>query len=174
MSQTRQNIRLSKELAGGSMMDAGFYSVYAVRYAMSAEPVDAMAFNRKSNGIEVDSTLNGFLRFPNGGVACVWSSVEGPRQRVFQAIGTNGIISVEDTFGENSPVTVTRGDDQPEVMAMTSPNRFQVQLDEFSECALTGKKPEFPANDALRNMGRDSRNERISHRVWADTERCGT
>ena len=35
---------------------------------------------------------------------------------------------------------------------MTSPNRYQVQLDEFSECVLTGKQPEFPPDDALRNM----------------------
>ena len=37
-------------------------------------------------------------------------------------------------------------------MQMTSPDRFQVQLDEFSECILNRKQPEFPADDALRNM----------------------
>jgi predicted dehydrogenase len=37
-------------------------------------------------------------------------------------------------------------------MEMTSTNRFQVQLDEFSECVLTGKAPQFPAVDGLRNM----------------------
>lgn len=146
------NIRLSKELAGGSMMDAGCYAVYAVRFAMGAEPVQAMAFDRKSNGIQVDTTMNGFLQFPNGGVAYVWSSVEGPNQRVLDVIGTKGIISIGNAFEETAPVVVTRGTDEPEVLEMTSPNRFQVQLDEFSECVLTGKKPEFPADDALRNM----------------------
>ena len=114
------NIRLSKELAGGSLMDAGCYAVYAVRYAMSAEPTHAMAFDRKSNGIEVDTTMNGFLQFPNGGVAYVWSSVEGPRQRVLQAIGTKGTISIGDGFGETADVVVTRGDGEPEVMKMTA------------------------------------------------------
>ncbi len=146
------NIRLSKELAGGSLMDAGCYAVYAVRYAMSAEPVSAMAIDRKSNGIPVDTTMSGFLQFPNGGVAYVWSSTEGPRQRVFQAIGAKGMISLGDGFDEKTPVTVTRDDGDPEVMEMTSTNRFQVQFDEFSECVLTGKKPEFPPDDALRNM----------------------
>ena len=37
-------------------------------------------------------------------------------------------------------------------MEMASTNRFQVQIDEFSECVLTGKQPEFPPDDALRNM----------------------
>ncbi len=146
------DIRLSKDLAGGSMMDAGCYAVYAVRYAMSAEPVSASAIDKKSNGAAVDTTMSGFLKFPNGGVGYVWSSVEGPRQRVFKAIGTNGMIEIDDAFGEDAPVKVTRGDGEPEVMEMTSTNRFQVQLDEFSECVLTGKQPEFPADDGLRNM----------------------
>lgn len=146
------NIRLSKELAGGSMMDAGCYAVYAVRYAMSAEPTHAFAFDRKSNGIPVDTTMNGFLQFPNGGVAYVWSSTEGPNQRVLQVIGSRGTISVGNAFEETAPVVVTRGSDTPEVLEMTSPYRFQVQFDEFSESILTGKKSEFPPDDALRNM----------------------
>ena len=40
----------------------------------------------------------------------------------------------------------------PHAMQMTSTNRFQAQIDEFSECVLTGKQPEFPPDDALRNM----------------------
>ena len=146
------DIRLSKPLAGGSMMDAGCYAVYAVRYAMSAEPATALAVDRKRPGVEVDTTFNGFLKFPGGGaVAHVWSSVEGPSQRVFKATGTKGTISIPNAFSETSPVIVIRGDDE-EVTEMTSTNRFQVQLDEFSECVLSGKKPEFPVEDGLRNM----------------------
>ncbi len=146
------NIRLIKDLAGGSMMDAGCYAVYAVRFAMSAEPVQAFAFDRKREPVEVDTTMSGFLQFPNGAVGYVWSSTEGPRQRVFRAVGSKGIIELGDAFSETDSVTVIRGEDEREVMEMTSPNRFQVQLDEFSECVLTGKQPEFPADDALRNM----------------------
>ena len=45
------DIRLSKPLAGGSLMDVGCYAVYAVRYAMGVEPVSAMAFDRKRTGV---------------------------------------------------------------------------------------------------------------------------
>ena len=144
------NVRLSKSLAGGSLMDAGCYGVYAVRYAMSAEPVRAMAIQRERDGI--DMTINGFLQFPNGAVGHVWSSFEGPRRVMLEVFGTGGTISVEGAFSETVPVTVVRGQEAPQVMEMTSPNRFQVQLDEFSECVLTGKQPGFPPDDALRNM----------------------
>lgn len=150
-TQNPDDIRLSKELAGGSLMDAGCYAVYAVRFAMGAEPVQAMAFDRKRSGVEVDTTLNGFLKFPSGAVAHVFSSVEGPPQKIFKATGTTGTISIPDAFDETSPVIVTTPDGE-EVKEMTSVNRFQVQLDEFSECVLTGKAPVFPMADAERNM----------------------
>ncbi|MCY3819583.1 MAG: Gfo/Idh/MocA family oxidoreductase [Gammaproteobacteria bacterium] len=146
------DIRLSKPLAGGSLMDVGCYAVYAVRYAMGMEPVSAMAFDRKRSGVEVDTTLSGLLRFPNDAVGHIWCSFDGPRRIVFDAVGTQGTISVNGAFRETAPVTITRGDDEPQIMPMTSSNRFEVQLDEFSECVLTGKEPEFPPDDALRNM----------------------
>jgi predicted dehydrogenase len=147
-----EDIRFNKELAGGSLMDAGCYAVYAVRYAMSAEPVSACAFDRKRSGVDVDTTFNGFLRFPGiGAVAHVWSSVEGPKQRAFKATGTKGIITIPDAFDETSPVVVIRGQEE-EVMEMTSTDRFQVQLDAFSESILHGKPSEFPVEDGLRNM----------------------
>ena len=150
-TQTDPNsVRLKKSLAGGSLMDAGCYGVYAVRYAMGAEPVRAMAIQCERNGI--DMTMNGFLQFPNGAVGHVWSTFEGPRRVTLEVFGTGGMITIDDAFSETVPVTVVRGQEAPRVMEMTSPNRYQVQLDEFSECVLTGKQPEFPPDDALRNM----------------------
>jgi predicted dehydrogenase len=150
-TQNPNDIRLSKPLAGGSLMDAGCYAVYAVRFALGKEPVQAIAFDRKRKGVEVDTTFNGFLKFPDDAVAHVFSSVEGPRQRVFTATGTKGQISIPDAFSETSPVIV-KTDKGEEVKEMKGPNRFQVQLDEFSECVLNGKKPVFPVEDAFRNM----------------------
>ena len=145
------NIRLSKELAGGSLMDAGCYAVYAVRYALGDEPVRAAAIARKKPPFEVDTTLSGFLEFPRGAVAYVTSSVEQTSRRFLSVTGETGSISLPNAFSETSPVVITREEDV-EKMEMTSVNRFQVQLDEFSECVLTGKAPEFPVVDGLRNM----------------------
>ena len=144
------SVRLKKSLAGGSLMDAGCYGVYAVRYVMGAEPVRAMAIQREQNGI--DMTINGLLEFDNGAVGHVWSSLEGPRWVTLKVFGTGGIITLPDAFSETVPVRVVRGQEAPEFMEMTSPSRYQVQLDEFSECVLTGKEPRFPPDDALRNM----------------------
>ena len=53
-------------------------------------------------------------------------------------------------FDDSGPIVIMVGDDK-QVEATPAPNRFRVQLDEFSECVLTGKAPEFPVEDGLRN-----------------------
>lgn len=145
------DIRFNKDLAGGSMMDAGGYAVYATRFAMSSEPVHAFGFDRKQAGCDVDTTFSGLLQFPCGAVASVWSSLEGPRQLPFVAHGTKGQIFLEQTFDENTPVVIDRNGDK-QTIELHSENRFQVQLDEFSECVLTGKQPEYPVEDGIQNM----------------------
>ena len=103
-------------------------------------------------GVRFDTTANALLQFPNGAVGHLWCCLEGPQRGLLEVFGTNGKITLDGVFTETPPVTVVRGEAEPEVMEMTSTDRFQVQLDEFSECILTGKQPEFPAADALRNM----------------------
>jgi predicted dehydrogenase len=47
---------------------------------------------------------------------------------------------------------ITRFTRQVEVMEMSSTNRFQRQLDEFSESVLRGRPSGFPVDGGLRNM----------------------
>ena len=55
-------------------------------------------------------------------------------------------------FDDSGPLIIKGVDGQNEQTISTpAPNRFSVQLDEFSECVLTGKTSEFPAEDGLRN-----------------------
>ena len=138
--------------AEGSLMGFGCYGVYALRYAMGVEPVLAMALERKRPGVGFDTTANALLQFPNCAVGHLWCCLEGPQRGLLEVFGTNGKIVLDGVFTETPPVIVVRGDAEPEAMEMTSTDRFQVQLDEFSECILSGKQPEFPPDDALRNM----------------------
>ena len=144
------DIRFSKQLAGGSMMDAGGYAVYAARFAMGTEPVHVAGFQRMRSGVKVDTTFSGLLQFPCGAVANVWSSLEGPQQLPFTVIGTKGTAHLGQSFDENEPVLLRR-DGTERVIELSGEDRFQLQIDEFSECILTGKSLEFPPEDGLRN-----------------------
>ena len=150
VAETKGDIRFSPELAGGSLMETGCYSVYACRFVLDEEPVRAAAFSYDSGAYGVDTTFNGMLEFPSGATAHVASSMEEPFRCELIAIGSEGRIEVPDMFEDSGPVVVKTGDDE-RVEAVPAPDRFRVQLDEFSDCVLTGKPPEFPAEDGLAN-----------------------
>ena len=148
--ETRGNVRYSRELAGGSMMDAGCYAVYACRFVMGEEPLRAAAFSQDPGGFGVDTTLTGLMEYPEGAIAHVESSFEQPRRCNLIVIGARGRIEVPDMFDDSGPVVIEAGGER-RMEAAPAPNRFTVQLDEFSQCILTGKAPEFPAEDGIRN-----------------------
>ena len=58
-------------------------------------------------------------------------------------------------FDDSGPILIKKGDGRTsqddQVIAVQAPNRFLVQLDEFTHCVLTGENPEFPAEDGLAN-----------------------
>lgn len=150
VAQPHGNIRFSPELAGGVMLDAGCYAVYACRFVLGEEPQRAAGFAHDSGGYGVDTTFTGLLEFPAGAVAHVSSSLEQPWRCNLIAIGSEGRIEIPDMFDDSGPIIINIGDEE-RVEAIPAPNRFRVQLDEFSDCVLTGKPPEFPPEDGLRN-----------------------
>ena len=150
IAEPKGNIRFSPELAGGSLMDAGSYAVYACRFVLDEEPVRAVAFTYDSGPFGVETTFNGMLEFSSGAVAHVGSSMEEPGRCERIAVGSEGRIGVPDMFDDSGPVVIKTGEDE-RVEAVPAPDRFRVQLDEFSDCVLTGKPPEFPAEDGLAN-----------------------
>ena len=55
-------------------------------------------------------------------------------------------------FEDSGPIIIKSPDgENQQIIATPAPNRFTAQLNEFSECVLTGKSPEFPPEDGLRN-----------------------
>ena len=149
------NVRFSEELAGGALWDAGCYAVYATRFVMSAEPVQVIGMSNDSGNWGIDTTFSGTMKFSNGAIGNITTNMEQPFRCYITVDGSKGRIEIPGMFDDSGPIIIKRGDGrngrQEEIIATPSPNRFSVQFDEFSECVLTGKKPEFPAEDGLRN-----------------------
>ena len=149
-AQPEGNIRFSPELAEGSLMDAGCYPVSACRFVLGEEPTRAVGFAYDRGGYGVDTTFAGLLEFPSGAVAHVDSSMDQRWRCELIAIGSEGRIEVPEMFDEEGPIVIMTGDDR-RVETTPAPSRFRVQLDALSESILTGKPPEFSAEDGLRN-----------------------
>jgi len=149
------NVRFSQELAGGALWDAGCYAVYATRFVMSAEPVQVRGMSHDSGNWGIDTTFSGAMKFANGAIGNITTNMEQPFRCYITIDGSKGRIEIPGMFDDSGPIIIKRGDgrngESTEIISTPAPYRFVVQFDEFSECVLTGKKPEYPAEDGLRN-----------------------
>jgi len=149
------NIRFSEALAGGALWDAGSYAVYAVRFVMSAEPTHVIGYSHDSGNWGVDTTFSGTMKFNNGAIGNITTNMQQPFRCFITIYGSAGQIEIPNMFDDSGPIVIKRGDGRTsrdeQVIAVPAPNRFVVQLDEFTQCVLTGEKPEFPAEDGLAN-----------------------
>jgi len=147
------SVRYSAELEHGALRENGSYAVYATRFVLSAEPVRVNGVAYDSGDLGIDTTFCGMMEFADGAVAHVTSSMEHSDFHTQITIdGREGRIEIPSMFEDSGPIIIKgpNGENE-EVIATPAPNRFTVQLDEFSQCVLTGKSPEFPPEDGLRN-----------------------
>ena len=151
-AEPENNVRYSTELAGGALWDAGCYAVYAARFVLSAEPIRVRGVGYDSGDWGIDTTFSGIMEFESGAVANVTGSMEQPFRCQISIDGRKGRIEIPSMFEDSGPIIIKTVDGQNEQTITTpAPNRFTVQFDEFSECVITGKTPDFPAEDGLRN-----------------------
>ncbi len=147
------SVRYSAELEHGALREVGSYAVYATRFVLSAEPVRVNGMAYDSGDWGIDTTFCGLMEFADGAVAHVTSSMEHSDFHFQITIdGREGRIEIPSMFEDSGPIIIKSPDgENQQIIATPAPNRFTAQLNEFSECVLTGKSPEFPPEDGLRN-----------------------
>jgi predicted dehydrogenase len=148
------NIRLSKELGGGGLMDVGCYGVNLARLVAGAEPsaVTAVAVPGSSG---VDESFIGVMRFPDGVVAEIDVSLRAAGDTRYELIGTTGWISVRQGFrpeaDEEGEIQLHQSGDVSRIFTDVV-DQYQLMVEEFGRAVLEGRPLRFPAEDAVANM----------------------
>lgn len=145
----RDNIRWQPELGGGGLIDAGCYTICALRMVMGQSPTEVVGVQRTLHG--VDATFLGTLMFPNGAIGTVKSSLEHEYICYLNVYGSKGVIRVTQMMNEDAPVTLST-ENGVQTFNFHATNRYAVQLDHFSDCILNGTAPRWGVDDAIANM----------------------
>ena len=138
------DVRLSRELAGGSLMDVGTYCVSASRLLAGREPETAfgMAWTGPSG---VDERFSGLLDFGEGLVATLTSGFRSDHSGI-EAIGSAGSLRLDDPFAGRA--TWLLGSDGFSV-EIPQVNPYELELDDFAG-AISGEHPaRLGRDDAL-------------------------
>jgi xylose dehydrogenase (NAD/NADP) len=133
--ESEVDIRLSRDLAGGSLMDVGTYCVSASRLIAGREPVAGLgvAWPAASG---VDERFTGILDFGDGVVATLTSGFRSDHSGM-EAIGSKGALRLDDSF--QGRATTLTGPDGFEV-AIPKVNPYELELDDFA-AAIRGEHP---------------------------------
>ena len=155
LGRPQSNIRFLRDLDGGSLWDAGCYAVYATRFVMGEEPVLVSGLSYDSGDWGIDTTFSGIMKFKDGAIANIISSMEQPFRSYISIRGSKGRIDIPEMFNDSGPIIIEMGDGRSgrdeKIISTIAPYRFTVQINEFSECILANKIPEFPPEDGLLN-----------------------
>ncbi len=153
--RSEENIRLSKTLAGGAVMDVGCYCINVMRLMTGEEPIQAKAVARLGVQTEVDESLAGTLIFPSGVVGHFDCSLRAQRVHTYDLRGTEGRILVEEAFVPTAEsatkIRVWQGDRYQEI---TTPpiNQYTLMVEDFADALLSNRPPRFKPQDAVANM----------------------
>ncbi len=108
---SRNDIRLSKELAGGALNDVGCYNVAVACQVFGGEPVDGMAVARWAPE-QVDEAAAGVLRFSDERRLVLSCAMDLPQNTFARIIGTEGEIRLTNPYhpNETDSFELWRGD----------------------------------------------------------------
>ena len=136
------DVRLEKELGGGTLRDVGCYPVSYACLLVGRDPVQALGMARFTSG-GVDEEFSGLLRFPGDRTAAVYASFRASYRTWLSITGSEGWMSVPNPFkpGPLETITVERLGEQRTFDVFGSALLFVRQVDDFVAAVLDGAPP---------------------------------
>ncbi|MCT9096552.1 Gfo/Idh/MocA family protein [Haloarchaeobius sp. HME9146] len=147
------DIRLNPELAGGSLMDVGCYSVSVLR-TLLGEPDSVSARRLDTRDCGVDTHLTGRFDYPDA-TAQLSCSFDTQLVQRYRIEAENGWLEVEDAFNPSNPdeVTLEYAVDGREVTeSFDATDQYRLQVEHFADCVESGEQPRTDAAEATANM----------------------
>jgi len=147
------NIRLSKPLHGGGLMDVGCYCVNLSRFIAGAEPIAVFGAAAYGDESGVDENLAGTLVFDSGAFGQFDVGVRSAGRSGAGIVGSTGRIAVPVPWKPGDTATVTVHDaGGSEEVTIQGGNPYVLEVEHFSRCVTEGEQPILSRADSVGNM----------------------
>jgi predicted dehydrogenase len=150
------DIRLQKDLGGGTLYDIGIYCINAARYIFQAEPLEVFAWstnNGEKRFEEVDEMTSAILRFPDERLASFTSSFGASDVSAYQIVGSEGDLRVDPAYefaGDLKHQLTIKGKTRERTFSKR--DQFAPELLYFSDCVINGEEPEPSGREGLADV----------------------
>lgn len=157
------NIRMNKDLGGGSFYDMACYNISAISYLLGfKEPVRVKAFAEMDPEYGVDVSNTTLLQYEDGIQAASYSSLNSYSRGYYAIVGEKGRIEVPCNFNCRyiQKFTVTREgvvsnveilEEKKTEYTVMCPDNYMMEIEQFGRCILEGEKPLVSKEETLLN-----------------------
>lgn len=147
----QNNIRLNKDLGGGSLFDVGSYTITFARFAFGAEPVALQASRYIDPDYGVDTRASVLLNFRNDCYATLQSGFDVRGGVGAVLFGDRGHIVVDQPYHpkEQSHFVVHTADGEETVSFDNGVPAFTPAIEHFHDCILDGAEPRVTGENAI-------------------------
>jgi predicted dehydrogenase len=147
------NIRLDKEIGGGTLDDIGIYCINAARYLFQDEPLEVFA-TTANNGEErfqdVAEMTSAILRFPGDRLATFTCSFGATKVSTYQVVGTKGDLRVDPAYSTQGEIKhILTVDSKTQEQTFQSRDQLAAEFIYFSDCILQNQAPEPSGKEGL-------------------------
>jgi D-xylose 1-dehydrogenase (NADP+, D-xylono-1,5-lactone-forming) len=142
------DVRLSRELEGGALMDVGCYCVSGSRL-VAGEPLEVSAVE-VMGGDGVDARLAATLRFEGDVLGHFDCALDCAPRHELEVVGSDGTLLLLDPWHSLGPVIVVRSaDGSVERVDVERENPYACELRDFAAAVAGERQPAFGRDDAL-------------------------
>ena len=156
MQVKEDNIRLKRDLGGGTLYDIGVYCINASRHLFGAEPSQVFAFSmsgRDPRFRQVDEMTGALIRFPQDRLASFTCSFGSADVSAYEVVGTEGELRVEPAYeyvGELKHRLTVKGKTRERTFSKR--DQFAPELIYFSNCIINNVIPEPSGVEGLADV----------------------
>lgn len=144
VTRPTDNIRLNRDLGGGSLYDVGCYPITLARCAFGEEPVGFQSVCKMDEDYEVDTRVAMVLEFSRTRTASLQAGFDAFGQQRAFLFGSEGMIEVAAPFHppQKSHFTIRRPESEDEVVSFDEGFlHFAPAIEHFHDCLLDGARP---------------------------------
>jgi predicted dehydrogenase len=150
------DIRLDKEIGGGTLDDIGIYCINAARYIFQDEPISVLA-TTANNGEQrfrsVAEMTSVIMHFPDDRLATFTCSFGAVRIENYQVVGTKGDLQVALAYSTQGPIKhILTTDGHRQECSFEPHNQVVAEFSYFSDCIMHNKEPEPSGTEGLTDV----------------------
>jgi D-xylose 1-dehydrogenase (NADP+, D-xylono-1,5-lactone-forming) len=155
LKNREDDIRMVKEMGGGSLYDVGCYSIHAMRYILNTEPIEVHAFGNIDSISNVDLSAYVHMKLENGVTALIDCSFDMTERNEYEVVGTKGTIKVPYAFrpdrngGVGIVVVESNGVTRKEKI---HGDIYRLEVEHFSRAILEDLKVKYSGESSIKNM----------------------